>query len=190
MSPITHLLIGWGAANLGGLQRRERAVVALAGLVPDADGLGMVVDFLTRHAAQPTNWWGEYHHTFGHNLFTGLALAFVTFLLASRRFTAAALAFASFHLHLLGDLIGARGPDGDQWPIHYFWPASNEPALTWAGQWPLNAWPNFVTTAVFLALMFWLAWRRGYSPLEMVSARADSAFVAALRIRFPLPERR
>ena len=30
-----------------------------------------------------------------------------------------------------------------------------------------------------------LAWRNGYSPLEMVSQRADRAFVAALRQRFP-----
>ncbi len=27
------------------------------------------------------------------------------------------LVLFSFHLHLLGDLVGARGPDGDQWPI-------------------------------------------------------------------------
>ncbi len=190
MSPVTHFLIGWGAANMGALRRRERVAVALAGVIPDADGLGMVVDFFTRHAAQPANWWGEYHHTFGHNLFTGLAVAAATFLLASRRWTAAALALVSFHLHLLGDLIGARGPDGDQWPIHYLWPVSGWPALTWSGQWPLNAWPNFAITAVFLALMFCLAWRRGYSPLEMVSARADSAFICTLRARFPLPEPR
>ena len=33
-------------------------------------------------------------------------------------------------------------------------------------------------------LIGWLAWRRGYSPLEMVSRRADGAFVQALRQRF------
>jgi hypothetical protein len=32
-------------------------------------------------------------------------------------------------------------------------------------------------------LTFYLAWERGYSPLEMISKRADVAFVAALRQR-------
>jgi len=49
----------------------------------------------------------------------------------------------------------------------------------------LNAWPNFVLTALTLGLAFYWAWQRGYSPLEMVSGRADRAFVQALRRRFP-----
>ncbi len=188
MSPITHFLIGWGVAGIGGLNRRERAAVVIAGVIPDADGLGIAMDFLTRHSTNPTNWWGAYHHTFGHNLFAGLAAALFALLLATRRWTAVLLAFASFHLHLLGDLVGARGPDGDQWPIHYLWPVSHEPALTWSGQWALNAWPNFLVTGLFLALLFYLAWRRGYSPLEMISTRADQSFVSALRFRFGQPE--
>jgi hypothetical protein len=35
-----------------------------------------------------------------------------------------------------------------------------------------------------LGMTFYLAWQRGYSPLEMVSERADRALVAALRKRF------
>jgi hypothetical protein len=60
--------------------------------------------------------------------------------------------------------------------------------LTWSGQWQLNAWPNFAITGALLALMFYLAWRRGFSPLEMVSGRADRAFVKALRERFGEPK--
>ena len=51
----------------------------------------------------------------------------------------ALLVFISFHLHLLCDLIGARGPDGDQWPIPYLKPFSNSVQLAWHGQWALNA---------------------------------------------------
>jgi len=31
---------------------------------------------------------------------------------------------------------------------------------------------------------FYLAWKRGYSPLEMVSGKVDEAFVETLRKRF------
>jgi len=57
--------------------------------------------------------------------------------------------------------------------------------ITWSGQWQLNAWPNFLITGTALALTFYLAWRRGFSPLEIVSKRADDAFIGALRNRIP-----
>src|SRR6185436_5291484 len=96
------------------------------------------------------------------------------------------LVLLSFHLHLVADLMGARGPDGDQWPIPYLLPFSNRWQWTWSGQWALNAWPNFVLTALLLTLALWLAWKRGYSPLELFSAKADGALVRAIRNRFPV----
>lgn len=187
MSPITHFLTGWLVANApDGLGRRERALVTLAGVVPDADGLGLVAELLTRDSPRPLLWWTQYHHVLGHNLLFGvLAASAAAGLSKRRRWLAGALAFVSFHLHVLGDLIGARGPDGDQWPIRYLWPFSDV-GFTWAGQWELNAWPNFAITGAALLLTFLLARRRGYSPLEMISARADRSFVQTLRARFPL----
>jgi inner membrane protein len=116
----------------------------------------------------------------------GLFVAAVAFAIAQQKWTTALLALLSFHLHLFEDLLGSRGPDGDQWPIPYLAPFSSALQLTWRGQWGLTAWPNVALTVILLLATFWLAWRRGYSPLEMVSARADSVFVAALRKRFPL----
>ncbi len=46
------------------------------------------------------------------------------------------------------------------------------------------AWQNLVITAAALLIVFILAWRRGFSPLEMVSAPADRALVETLRRRF------
>ena len=91
----------------------------------------------------------------------------------------------AFHSHILGDVIGARGPDGYQWPIPYLLPFSRTPELVWSGQWALNAWQNFVITAIALSLTFYIAWSRGHSPLEIFSSRADRAFVETLRTRFP-----
>lgn len=44
MSPVTHFLTGWVLANAADLNRRDRAVVTLAAVVPDADGLGVVAE--------------------------------------------------------------------------------------------------------------------------------------------------
>jgi len=96
----------------------------------------------------------------------------------------ALLVFISFHLHLLCDLIGARGPDGDQWPIPYLKPFSNSIQLTWHGQWALNAWQNFVITSIFLLATFWIAWRYGSSPVELISQPANLALTQTLRQRF------
>ncbi len=186
MSPVTHFLLGWVTANAAQLNRRERAVVTIAGIIPDADGFGLVAEIATRGSAHPLMWWSEYHHVLGHNIGFCLLVTAAGYALATRRTLTASLVFLSFHLHLLGDLIGARGPDGEQWPIPYLSPFSAAWQWTWSGQWALNGWPNLVITAAMLATTLWLAWRRGYSPLEMLSSRADKALVAALRQRFPV----
>lgn len=185
MSPATHFLTGWVLANSVSLRPRDRALCTLACVVPDIDGLGIVVEFLTRNSQHPLEWFSSYHHSL-HSLPFAL---FVTggSLLATQRWKAAAMVFLSFHLHLLEDLLGSRGPDGYQWPIPYLSPLSREYQLIWREQWALNAWPNFAITIALLLVTFYLAWRRGYSPIEMLSSRADAAFVAAIRNRFPIP---
>ena len=185
MSPVTHFLSGWVLANCVKLDRKDRALVTLACVIPDIDGLGIVPEILTRDSAHPLLWFSLYHHSL-HNLAFALFVAAVAFAIATRKWTTGLLALLSFHLHLFEDLLGSRGPDGDQWPIPYLAPFSPALQLTWSGQWGLNAWPNIAITIALLLITFWLAWRRGFSPLEMVSARADSVFVAVLRRRFPL----
>jgi len=44
----------------------------------------------------------------------------------------------------------------------------------------------FVITGMLIGMMFIFARQRGFSPLEMVSSKADAIFVRALRTRFPL----
>ena len=187
MSPVTHFLVGWMVANVPrGIGRRERAAIALAGVAPDVDGLGAIAEVATRHSAHPLTWFSDYHHML-HNLAFALAVAAIALAVArERRWLTAALALLSFHLHLLGDIVGARGPDGYGWPVPYLAPFSRW-TWQWAGQWALNGWQNFAITGACLAATFYLAWRRGYSPLEIVSPRADRAFVAALRARFRVP---
>ena len=52
MNPISHLLTGWVVANTADLTARDRALVTLAGVVPDIDGLGVIAEILTEHTAK------------------------------------------------------------------------------------------------------------------------------------------
>jgi inner membrane protein len=187
MSPITHFFMGWAVANsVPSLAKRDRAFVTWASVVPDLDGLGIIAEKLTQNSSQPLNWWSNYHHVLGHNLGFALVFTIVAAVFAKQKVKTTFLVFFSFNLHLLADLVGARGPDGDQWPIPYLLPFSDHVQLTWSGQWALNAWPNIVITAVLIGIAVILARQRGFSPLEMFSAKADAAFIRALRKRFPL----
>lgn len=149
MSPVTHFLTGWVAANCARLNRRERAIVALACVAPDIDGLGIIPELLTRNSSHPLLWFTLYHHSL-HTLTFALVIAAVAFVLATQRWKVAALAFLSFHIHLVEDILGSRGPDGYQWPIPYLAPFSTKLQLTWSGQWGLNAWPNVAITSCSL----------------------------------------
>lgn len=187
MHLATHLLTGWTAANAVQLGRRDRAVVTAAGIIPDIDALGLLVEHTPLHAIVPAFWFSEYHHIVAHNI--GFALLVVVFsgIISRRRLVTPLVAFSVFHLHLLGDIAGSRGPDGYQWPIPYLLPFSDVWQVTWQGQWALDAWPNIALTVILLCTTLLLAWKRGYSPVELISRRADAKLVEALRTRFGMP---
>jgi inner membrane protein len=186
VSPITHFFMGWVVANSApSLNQRERAMVTLASVVPDMDGLGIIAERLTQNSPHPLNWWSDYHHVLGHNVGFAILVATIAAIFAKQRIKVTLLVLLSFHLHLLADLVGARGPDGDQWPVPYLLPFSNKWQLTWSGQWALNAWPNIVITAALIGTAVLLACRRGFSPLEMFSKKADAVLIAVLRTCFP-----
>jgi inner membrane protein len=187
MSPITHLFISWSVANSCTINKRDRALVTFAGIIPDIDGAGIILDFISHGPGEPLHWWSKYHHVLGHNIGFGLFLVLITLVVSTRRWITSCLVLLSFHLHLLCDLVGSKGPDGYQWPIPYLMPFSDAWQWVWTGQWELNAWPNILITTMTVFLVFYLAWKRGYSPLEMISTKANDAFLCTLRNRFDRP---
>ena len=177
MNPISHFLTGWAVANTVELSARDRALVTLAGVAPDIDGLGIVAEILTENTTYPLLWYSKYHHVLCHNLGFGLALAGVVALLGVKRWLTASLSLVAFHLHLLGDLAGSRGPDDYQWPIPYLLPFSDKWNLTWSGQWELNAWPKILITALLFLVTIYLAWKKGRSLGARGSCRRKSTMV-------------
>ena len=184
MSPITHFLSGWAVANSTNLGRRDRALVALAAVLPDLDGAGVIRDLISRSGTY--EYYQRYHHVFGHNIFFGLLMALLGLAAGVRRGIVAVLVFVSFNVHILEDIVGSHGLGDDLWAVPYFWPLSDH-EYVWSGQWPLNGWQNFAITGVLLGMMFYWAWKRGHSPIELVSQKADAGFVDVIRQRFGKP---
>ena len=184
MNPITHFLASWCLANTAEISRRDRFLVTAAGVVPDLDGLGAIAYYLSKDAPNPSTLYHDYHHVLTHNLLSCLALtALCFFFLAHRRGITSLLVFSSFHLHLLCDLLGSRGPDGFQWPIHYLWPWDGSLLLIWEGQWELVSWQNTLFTFGLILATLFLARKRGFSFLDFISKSLDARFVEALRRR-------
>src|SRR4051812_3746775 len=204
MSPITHFLAEWLVAaaptlgNPSALSRREKTLIVAAAVIPDLDGLALIPELLPRHSSHPLLWFSQYHHAL-HNLTFALICTCSAFIVAgllasftfspgrrlpSHPWLTALLVFISFHLHLVCDLIGSRGPDGYQWPISYLRPFSDIFQLTWHSQWALNGWQNVTFTALLLIATLWMTWRFETSPLELFAGSGNRALVQALRYRF------
>jgi len=190
MNPVTHFLAGWSLANVSALERKDRTIVTLASVIPDVDGLGILKSIISKNPETGLYLYGQYHHVLAHNVFSGLIITAVAYALAKKKWVTAFLAFFGFHVHLLGDLLSGRGRDGTIWSISYLYPAYPDFLVGWSGQWELNAWPNVAITAALLLLSLYLAWRRGYSPVGIISANADRTFVDTLRKRFGYPTSR
>lgn len=183
MSPVAHSPVGWAALARARPARRDKALVTLAGLAPDLDGIGIVVDFATRSLGMPaTNYYQDYHRLLGHGLPAVLLIALFVFACAKQRGRAALLALVSVHLHFACDLLGSRGngPD-DIWGIWYFAPFTTAYEIAWSGQWPLVGWQNMLITAILIGIVLKRACRRGYSPLALASSRIDGEVVETLR---------
>lgn len=183
MNPITHFLVGWTALERWLPSRRDKALVCCSGVVPDLDGLGIVVDFATRCLGYPpTDYYQQFHRIYGHGVPAALLVTALVGLSARDKRRSAALAFVAVHLHFLCDLLGSRGSGADDiWPIYYLAPFTTWPAWSFPYQWPLVGWQNLTISALLMGIAMWRATGVGYSPVALVSVRADAVFVAVVR---------
>ena len=183
MSPETHILASWIIAAKMARNQRDCRLVALAGILPDADGLGIFVDWTRAALGNPgPSLYQEYHHLLLHGAFGAAVIVGLLTCFAKDRWRVLLLGLATFHLHLICDFIGSRGPSAaDIWPICYLEPFHRLPVWMWQGQWRLDGWQNKL---VFLGLFAW-AWRMslalGHSPVGIFNRRADGVFVGVIR---------
>lgn len=185
MSPLTHLVGSWLVAVATTDNPRDRKLVTWAGVLPDADGLGVIPDVVGSWISGKEctfYYYQTYHHLLMHGWPAAIVVSILFALYARQRRRVLLLCLLTFHLHLLCDLIGSRGPTpGDLWPICYSEPLFRHPIWFWKHQWRLDGWQNQTIFLTLFASSIWLAVKRGHSFVEVASERADKIFVQVLR---------
>jgi inner membrane protein len=183
VSPETHLLASWIIAAKTTNNPRDCRLVTLAGILPDADGLGLIVDWASESLGlKQTQLYAQYHHYLLHGALGGILIATLLAGFARQRWRVALLALLVFHLHLLCDFVGSRGPSPeDLWPIFYFGPFTKDPTWVWKGQLRLDGWFNRYFAATLFLWSLWLAVSLGHSVVGVFSQRVDRVFVGVLR---------
>jgi hypothetical protein len=182
MAPGTHALIGWWTANVLPLSRRDRFLVFAGGVLPDLDGLGLLIS---------SELYEKYHHILCHNLLGGLVWSTLSAIFARDRTRCFLLAMLNWHLHLACDYFGSRGPMTDPpWVLPYLFPlvghwSGNEfvgPPWYWnPWQWPLSSWPNLLVTAMAEVGWVYIAVRLDRTFIEFIWPRLDREICRALR---------
>ena len=193
MSPITHFLASWVVADTVLENDRDKMLVAMAGILPDLDSLGVICDFLSPALGGPeTQLYADYHHFLFHGFPGILVLAGALAWRAVEKKKVFFWAFLVAHIHSLCDFVGSRGPTDtieDLWPIYYWGPFTREFGnFLWTDQWKLNGWQNVSFTVALLIWVFYAAWKYDRSPFRPISRKVHGEFVKALRNRFGNPE--
>jgi len=173
MSPTAHLLASWISGVSFKLEKKDVRIISFAGLAPDIDGAGFLIDKINSFFGKDTDFYSDFHHVFGHGLLSALIISSVAMLLSKKRKMVVYLVslFVS-HLHYLCDLIGSGGPDKSIWSITYLYPISDaETSFSW--QWSLNGWQNITILGALSVISIYLSSKVNHSPIGVISAFLD-----------------
>ncbi len=190
MSPITHTLLSWFVGDRALDDDRDKLLVAAAGLLPDLDSAGVVVDLASPQLGGPeTELFATYHHFLTHGLLAALAIPALLCLWAKDRARVFFFGVLVFHLHVVCDIVGSRGIEReDIWPLYYLGPFTREYgefAVSW--QWALNGWPNIVLTMLLLVYVFYRLWQGAASPFLPWAPKLHETLSRTLQARFGAP---
>lgn len=183
MQGPAHIGIGWVIGVAGGLRsRRDRRIVGLAGLAPDIDILVYPAAWLSYgfDLDRAFALYANVHHRYTHGIaFVVLAAVVAWRMAAGRRGLVALLTALAVVAHVVCDVI-ASGP---AWPVHPLWPWHD---WAWSVAWSWNASDprNIAVSAAAVIMMLGASWKRGYSPLECFSYRADDWMASVMRGEF------
>ncbi len=105
-------MAGWLIAHTGNYSRPQRRAITIMALFPDIDGIFVF---------GPQSW-HEWHRTFGHNIFVGIAVPLITLLFFRKghRLRLLPILYAAMFSHFLLDIFVTGW-----WILMPFWPISH-----------------------------------------------------------------
>jgi inner membrane protein len=169
MNTGAHLQFGWLIGHAREFDRTERAIITLAAVAPDLDGLLIV-------AGPGSEIFYKYHHILFHNALSAIVYVAIVAACFSRRSLVLLLCLLSFLGHILVDYVTAP------WEMAPFWPVS--PMLVNLGSrlpgWVVQYVFQVAGMAAILACTVWLYLKYGRTPLEVISPRLDRLVIGYL----------
>ena len=161
----THAGVGWALAEAGKSDRRFRAAVFFASVLPDLDGL---LYFFGQRL------YTAYHHMWTHGLLFSVVVSLVAaWACKTSRLKTLVFTQLAFYSHYVGDYFFT------QWGLYYFWPFSDKMFYFQHAVWlqhPLNY--GLVGMAVLLVAALAVRYKR--TPVEVISPALDERIVNML----------
>jgi inner membrane protein len=169
MQVPTHLALSWLIGHRLP-ERRDRVLVAWAGVLPDLDALTIL---------KGSDYYSLYHHVVTHGIVGALGITLLATVAARQRWKVFVLALVATHFHMVCDLLGS----GVDWPIVYWFPFSHHEYFTPYG-WPLASWQNLVVGLSAMGAIAWIGIKGGHTFAEaFLPSRVDAQIVEVLRRR-------
>ncbi len=158
-----HLITGWLISKIGDFNHSERRFITIMGILPDLDAFSVL---------SPDKL-GDWHRTFGHNIFFGLAAPITAFLFfkKGRGLKILPFALASIFVHYILDLVITGW-----WAFYPFWPLNKNFTILTSLYIPENVMKYYLQIGLFIILLFIviMIYRKSKTtPLEIISPDFD-----------------
>ena len=173
MYPETHLLASWVIGAKTTDNARDCRLIALAGILPDVDGLGLIADMATQALGmKKTLFYEHYHHYLLHGAFGAFCHSAHVFCLTDK-WRVALLALIVVHRHLLCDFVGSRDLNPKTFGRSSLGPFTKIRCGFGRDSYAWTAGPIGCCPPGLFLWALWLAVPRGYSFVGVFSKRLD-----------------
>ena len=155
-------MLAWIIANLFSLERRDRFLIFICGIIADIDGIFIFLNwdiFISIHRKM-------------NSIFCLLLVALVVYILSKQKKKSTSGAMTNYSLHMVTDLFF--------WKTYLFWPILPD--------YIIHSYPNygveFLLIPIFIFLCIWIIIKKRRTPIEFISEQMDEVFVNLVTLPF------
>lgn len=158
-----HLIAGWLISRAGKFELPERCFITVMAIAPDVDGISLLAPSLL----------GDWHRTFGHNIFFAIFIPFLCFLFFNPSTAKKILPFTYFAIfsHFILDLLVTGW-----WGFYPLYPIDKEFMILTSLYIPENVMKYYIQIGLLIvlaAIMIRIFQKTKTSPLEIISSNFD-----------------
>lgn len=162
-----HFLTGWLISKSANFSLPERRFITIAAIIPDIDAFSLAAPSIL----------GDWHRTFGHNIFFGAAFPFLCFLFFNPRRGIKILpfAFSAMLSHFVLDILVTGW-----WALYPLWPIDKNYTILMSFYIPENIMKYHIQMgllAVLVIIMLLIYRKSRRTPLEIISPQFEKFMI-------------